>query len=64
MLLRRRPVLTALVLFALVIPITYEIGVGNVNALLLVGAVGVWLLAVQGRSAPSGVLAGVMVAVS
>lgn len=62
-LMRRRPVLTSAALIALVVPLTYEIGVGNVNAYLLAGAVGVWLLARERRTLPAGILAAVMTAV-
>jgi hypothetical protein len=61
-LLRRRRVLTSVALIVLVVPITYEIGVGNVNAFLLAGAVGVWLLVREARTVPAGVLAAVMTA--
>lgn len=39
---RRRPMLTSVAVLVLAIPITYEIGVGNVNAFLLLGAVLIW----------------------
>lgn len=61
-LMRRVPVRTALAVIILAIPLTYEIGVGNANALLLLAAVGSWLLARSARPAAAGALAAVMVA--
>jgi hypothetical protein len=46
----------------LAIPIAYEIGVGNVNALLLAAAIACWLLARDGRLLAAGPLAAVMFA--
>jgi hypothetical protein len=60
--LRRMPVRTSLVVLVLAVPLTYEIGVGNVNAYLLLGAVGTWYLARRGRVASAGAVAAVMVA--
>ncbi len=54
---RRRPVMTSLAVLALVVPITYEIGVGNVNAFLLLGSVLIWRWSVSGREAPAGAIA-------
>jgi hypothetical protein len=62
-LLRRRPVLAGLAVLGLAIPITYEIGVGNVNAFLLLGAVVFWRLLVAGRDGFAGALLAVLVAV-
>lgn len=59
---RRRPVSGSLALLALALPFTYEIGVGNVNALLLAGAVSCWWLGRRGRAGSAGVIAAVMVA--
>jgi hypothetical protein len=59
----RRRLLTSVAILALVVPLTYEIGVGNVNAYLLAGAVAVWLLARDGRALAAGPLAAVMTAV-
>lgn len=60
---RQRPGLTGLALLLLVIPVTYEIGVGNVNALLLLGALGTWWLATRGREQAAGAVVAAMVAV-
>jgi hypothetical protein len=60
---RRRPATTSIAVIVLSIPLAYEIGVGNVNGLLLAAAVGCWLLVRDGRAAIAGPLAAVMVAV-
>ena len=59
---RRRPATTSAAVIVLAIPIAYEIGVGNVNALLLVAAIACWILVRDGRAATAGPLAGLMVA--
>ena len=51
---RRRPILTSLAVLALVVPLTYEIGVGNVNAFLLLGTVLIWKWSTSGREAQAG----------
>jgi hypothetical protein len=61
-LMRRVPVRTGILVLVLAVPLTYEIGVGNVNALLLLAAVASWLLVRAGRRATAGVVAAVMVA--
>lgn len=58
---RRRPVLTSLATIALCVPLTYEIGVGNVNAFLLLGAVAVWRLTVAGRDREAGAVVALLV---
>ena len=45
------------------IPLAYEIGVGNVNGLLLAAAIGCWILVRDGRAAVAGPLGAVMFAV-
>jgi len=56
---RRRPILIGLAVFVLSIPLVYEIGVGNLNALLIAGIVGAWYLLVRGRDVAAGaVIAG------
>ncbi len=60
---RRRPAPTSVAVILLAIPIAYEIGVGNVNGLLLAAAVGCWLLVRDGRAAVAGPLAALMFAV-
>ena len=61
-LVRRRPALTSIALLVLVFPLAYEIGVGNVNGILLAAAVAIWLLVRAGRSAAAGPVAVAMVA--
>ena len=57
--LRRRPILVGAAIVILSIPIVYEIGVGNLNGLLVAGIAGAWLLLVRGRDLPAGaVIAG------
>lgn len=53
---RRRPILIGLAVLVLSIPIVYEIGVGNLNALLIAGIVGAWYLLVRGRDVAAGVV--------
>src|SRR5664280_1834859 len=60
---RRRPATTSVAVIVLAIPIAYEIGVGNVNALLLAAAIACWLLARDGQPRTAGALAAVMFAV-
>ncbi len=61
--LRRRPIAGSMAVLALSIPITYEIGVGNVNGLLLAGLVCVWWLVARGREVAAGALLAILVAV-
>lgn len=58
----RRPLVTALALLALAIPITYEIGVGNVNGYILLGAVLAWRWFRAGSDIAAGATVGVMTA--
>jgi hypothetical protein len=60
---RRRPGTTSAAVIVLAIPLAYEIGVGNVNGLLLAAAIGCWILVRDGRPAVAGPLAAVMFAV-
>jgi len=62
LLLRRRPRLTSAALLALDIPLIYEIGVANLNGLLMAGTLGAWLLLRQRRDLAAGGLIGLMVA--
>jgi hypothetical protein len=56
---RRRPILIGLAVIVLSVPLVYEIGVGNLNALLIAGIVGAWYLLVRGRDVAAGaVIAG------
>jgi hypothetical protein len=57
---RRRPILTSIAVLALVVPLTYEIGVGNVNAFLLLGSVLIWRWTISGRESPAGAVAAVI----
>jgi len=54
---RRRPILTSAAVLALVVPLTYEIGVGNVNAFLLLGTVLIWKWSTGGQEGHSGAVA-------
>jgi hypothetical protein len=63
MLLRRQPLLTGAAMVVLVVPLVYEIGVGNVNSFLLIGLILSWRGFVAGRDREAGLLAGLMVAV-
>ena len=54
--LRRRPILVGLAVLVLAIPIVYEIGVGNLNSLLLAGIVGAWYLLVRRFDIGAGVV--------
>jgi len=54
---RRRPTLTSVAVLALVVPLTYEIGVGNVNAFLLLGTVLIWKWSTSGRELRAGAVA-------
>ncbi len=60
---RRRPATTSIAVIVLSIPLAYEIGVGNVNGLLLAAAVGCWILVRDRRALVAGPLAAVMFAV-
>jgi len=60
---RRRPVATSAAVVLLAIPLAYEIGVGNVNGLLLAAAIACWILVRDGRAVVAGPLAAVMFAV-
>ena len=62
-LVRRRPATTSAAVIVLAIPIAYEIGVGNVNGLLLAAAIACWILVRDERAAVAGPLAAVMFAI-
>jgi hypothetical protein len=55
LMMRRRPILIGVAVLLLSIPLVYEIGVGNLNALLIAGIVGAWYLFTRGREAAAGV---------
>lgn len=59
---RRRPVLIGIAVIVLTIPLVYEIGVGNLNALLVAGIVAAWVLLVRGRDVPAGAVIAAMTA--
>jgi hypothetical protein len=54
---RRRPLLTAGAMLVLLIPTVYEIGVGNLNSMLLLGLILTWRWATRGPEPAAGVVA-------
>jgi hypothetical protein len=59
---RRRPILVAIGIVVFSIPLVYEIGVGNMNGLVLLGLVLTWRATVTGNERVAGVLTGLMAA--
>jgi hypothetical protein len=59
---RRKPILMAIAIAAFSIPIVYEIGVGNMNGLILLGLVLTWRATVTGDERVAGALSGLMAA--
>lgn len=59
---RRRPILIGLAVIVLSIPLVYDIGVGNLNSLLIAGIVGAWVLLTRGRDATAGAVIAAMTA--
>lgn len=59
----RKPLATAWTVIVLCLPATFEMGVANINSLLLLGAVASWWLFVRGRPAWAGAIVAAMVAV-
>jgi hypothetical protein len=55
-LVRRKPIATAIAIIVLSIPIAYEIGVGNLNAVVLALLVAGWYLFARGRDVATGAL--------
>ena len=55
-LLRRRPIGTGLAMLVLTIPIVYELGVGNLNAVVVGCLVGAWYLLTRRRDSSAGAL--------
>lgn len=53
---RRRPILIGLAVLVLSIPIVYDIGVGNLNSLLVGGIVGTWYLLTRRQDIAAGVV--------
>jgi hypothetical protein len=62
-LIRRRPLLTAAAMLVLIFPLSYEIGVGNVNSLLLLGAILTWRSFAVRADGRAGALAAAMAVV-
>lgn len=62
-LLVRRPVVAALAILLLDVPITFELGVGNVNGYLLLGTVATWLLIRRGHDRLGGAVVATMAAI-
>jgi hypothetical protein len=62
LMLRRRPTLVGLAVIALSVPLVYEIGVGNMNGLILLGLILTWRATALGDERTAGVLAGGMAA--
>ena len=63
LLVRRAPIATSVAVLLLGIPLTYEIGVGNVNAFILAGAVGIWWASTRGHERTAGAVAAFLVMV-
>jgi hypothetical protein len=60
--LRERPILVGFAVLALSIPIVYQIGVGNLNGLIVAGIVGAWYLLTRGRDLAAGAVFALMTA--
>jgi hypothetical protein len=60
---RLRPIVMAAAIAVLTIPTVYEIGVGNLNSMVLLGSILVWRLATRRREAAAGGVVAVMSAV-
>ena len=60
--LRERPILVGLAVLALSIPIVYQIGVGNLNGLIVAGIVGAWYLLTRRRDFAAGATFALMTA--
>ena len=60
--LRRRPVLVGVAVLLLSIPIVYQIGVGNLNGLIVAGTVAGWYLLTRGRDLAAGATFALMTA--
>ncbi|MBI3747850.1 MAG: DUF2029 domain-containing protein [Chloroflexi bacterium] len=55
-LLRQQPIWTGLMMLVLTIPIVYELGVGNLNSVIVGGLVGAWYLLTRRRDEYAGVI--------
>jgi hypothetical protein len=60
---RISPLLLASTMFILLIPTVYEIGVGNLNSMVLLGTILVWRFGTRGREPAAGAISAVMTAV-
>ena len=60
--LRERPILVGLGVLALSIPIVYQIGVGNLNGLIVAGIVAAWYLLTRRRDLAAGAIFALMTA--
>jgi hypothetical protein len=60
---RRRPLLTAAAMLVLLIPTVYEVGVGNLNSMLLLGLILTWRWATRGPEPAAGVMAALLTVV-
>jgi hypothetical protein len=60
--LRERPILVGLAVLVLSIPIVYQIGVGNLNGLIVAGTVGAWYLLTRRRDWAAGAVFALMTA--
>jgi Glycosyltransferase family 87 len=60
--LRERPILVGFAVLVLSIPIVYQIGVGNLNGLIVAGTVGAWYLLTRRRDVAAGAVFAVMTA--
>lgn len=62
LMIRRRPIAVGIAVLVLSIPIVYEIGVGNMNGLVLLGLVLTWRATAQDDERTSGILTGLLAA--
>jgi glycosyl transferase family 87 len=60
--LRHRPILVGLAVLVLSIPIVYQIGVGNLNGLIVAGTVGAWYLLTRRHDVAAGAVFALMTA--
>jgi Glycosyltransferase family 87 len=60
--LRERPILVGLAVLVLSIPIVYQVGVGNLNGLIVAGTVGAWYLLTRRRDWAAGAIFALMTA--
>ena len=60
--LRERPILVGVAVLLLSIPIVYQIGVGNLNGLIVAGTVAAWYLLTRGRDLAAGATFALMTA--